>query len=91
MKSVMFRVALGGLLAVTACTQQVRAAPPSNFDQRVEQLRRASETPGMAIAIVEGGKTVHKGERLLERGAWNENRADPVVHQATAEFHGIPG
>jgi CubicO group peptidase (beta-lactamase class C family) len=34
------------------------AAPPANFDARVEALRRASETPGMAIAIVENGKTV---------------------------------
>ena len=34
------------------------AAPPANFDQRVEELRRASETPGMAIAIVENGETV---------------------------------
>ena len=34
------------------------AAPPANFDQRVETLRTASETPGMAIAIVENGQTV---------------------------------
>ena len=34
------------------------AAPPKGFDARVEALRRASETPGMAIAIVENGKVV---------------------------------
>ena len=79
MKSVMFRVALGGLLAVTACTQQVRAAPPANFDQRVEQLRRASETPGMAIAIVEGGKTVlAKGYGVRKMGTHLPVDADTI-------------
>ena len=33
------------------------AEPPANLDTRVEQLRRASELPGLAIAIVEDGKT----------------------------------
>jgi CubicO group peptidase (beta-lactamase class C family) len=32
------------------------AAPPAGFDARVEQIRQASGTPGMAIAIVEDGK-----------------------------------
>ena len=41
---------------VAACP--ALAAPPANFDQRVEALRQASETPGIAIAIVEDGKTV---------------------------------
>ncbi len=45
------------LIALTVASP-VMAAPPANFDQRVEALRRASETPGMAIAIVEDGKTV---------------------------------
>ena len=33
------------------------AEPPANLDTRVEQLRRASELPGLAITIVEDGKT----------------------------------
>jgi len=35
-----------------------RADVPAGFDARVEAIRRASETPGMAIAIVENGKVV---------------------------------
>jgi CubicO group peptidase (beta-lactamase class C family) len=34
------------------------AQPPANFDQRVEAIRQAAGTPGMAIAIVEDGKVV---------------------------------
>ena len=34
------------------------AAPPIGFDARVETLRQKTGVPGMAIAIVEGGKTV---------------------------------
>ena len=50
------------------------ADPPANFDQRVEELRRASETPGMAIAIVENGKTVvAKGYGVKKIGT-----SDPV-------------
>lgn len=33
------------------------AAPPARFDARVEALRRQAGIPGMAIAIVEDGKT----------------------------------
>ena len=33
------------------------AAPPAGFDARVEAVMRASGTPGMAVAIVEGGRT----------------------------------
>ncbi|MEO5578489.1 MAG: serine hydrolase [Sphingomicrobium sp.] len=50
------RLALA-LITLAVVTPAV-AAPPANVDARVESLRRASETPGMAIAIVEGGKTV---------------------------------
>lgn len=34
------------------------AEPPVGFDQRVEAIRTASETPGMAVTIVEDGKVV---------------------------------
>lgn len=33
------------------------AAPPEGFDARVEQVREAAGVPGMAIAIVENGRT----------------------------------
>jgi len=49
---------LAGALFALTIAYPALAAPPANFDQRVEELRRASETPGMAIAIVENGKTV---------------------------------
>ena len=48
-----FRVAVIALAAAWPAL----AAPPANFDARVEELRRASETPGIAIAIIEDGKT----------------------------------
>ena len=51
-----FRLSAALIAVALACP--ALAAPPANFDQRVEQLRRGSETPGMAIAIVEQGKTV---------------------------------
>jgi CubicO group peptidase (beta-lactamase class C family) len=44
-------------LIALAIAAPVLAAPPANLDQRVEELRRASELPGLAIAIVENGKT----------------------------------
>ena len=33
------------------------AAPPPDFDARVDALRRSIDVPGMAIAIAEDGKT----------------------------------
>jgi len=38
--------------------QPALADPPAGFDARVEAIRRASQTPGMAVAIVEDGKVV---------------------------------
>jgi CubicO group peptidase (beta-lactamase class C family) len=46
------------------------AAPPKGFDARVEQVMRASGTPGMAVAIVEDGKvTLVKGYGVRRQGA----------------------
>jgi CubicO group peptidase (beta-lactamase class C family) len=46
------------------------AAPPTGFDARVEQVRAASGTPGMAIAIVEDGRiTLAKGYGVRKLGA----------------------
>ena len=62
---------------VAACP--ALAAPPANFDQRVEELRRASETPGMAIAIVEDGKTVlAKGYGVRKIGGSEPVDADTI-------------
>jgi CubicO group peptidase (beta-lactamase class C family) len=35
----------------------LQAAPPAGFDQRVEQLRTSLGVPGVAVAIVENGRT----------------------------------
>ena len=48
------RLALALLFAATPAL----ADPPAGFDARVEQVRAASETPGLAVAIVEDGKVV---------------------------------
>ncbi|MEG3153338.1 serine hydrolase [Sphingomonas sp. RB1R13] len=56
------------LLAIAA---PAFAAPPANFDARVESVRQAAGVPGMAIAIVENGHTVLAkgyGERRLGSG-----------------------
>lgn len=47
-------LALPLLLAATPAL----ADPPAGFDARAEAVRKASETPGMAIAIVENGRVV---------------------------------
>lgn len=50
-----FRPMLCCLLLLTPLP--ATAAPPENFDARVEQVRAAAGVPGMAIAIVENGET----------------------------------
>ena len=35
------------------------AAPPKNFDARVEAVMKASEVPGAWVAIVEDGNVTH--------------------------------
>ena len=50
------------------------AAPPKNFDARVEAVMKASEVPGAAIAIVENGKvTLARGYGVRKLGS-----AEPV-------------
>jgi CubicO group peptidase (beta-lactamase class C family) len=48
----------GSALIVSVLPSAAMANPPPGFDQRVEMLRRAVGVPGMAIAIVEHGRTV---------------------------------
>ncbi len=45
------------------------AAPPAEFDRRVDSVREAAEVPGMAISIVEKGEiTLARGYGLRELG-----------------------
>ncbi|PYL90677.1 MAG: serine hydrolase, partial [Verrucomicrobia bacterium] len=46
------------LLRILLCLASAVAAPPENFDQRVESLRNSLGAPGVSIAIVENGRTV---------------------------------
>ncbi|QXQ07310.1 serine hydrolase [Sphingosinicellaceae bacterium] len=46
------------VLLALACAVPALAAPPTNFDARVEALRQKVGVPGMAVAIVEDGKVV---------------------------------
>ncbi|WP_232328568.1 MULTISPECIES: serine hydrolase [Sphingomonas] len=71
MPSIMRTALATALLASSSLTL---AAPPANFDRRVEALRKEIGVPGMAIAIVEDGKvTLARGYGLKKLGA-----ADPV-------------
>jgi CubicO group peptidase (beta-lactamase class C family) len=45
------------LLALAVLAVPAWAAPPRNLDRRVEELRREYGVPGIAIAIVENGRT----------------------------------
>ena len=66
---------LAGLLLASAAN----AAPPAGFDARVEAVRAASGTPGMAIAIVEDGKvTLAKGYGVRKLGSPEPVDADTI-------------
>jgi CubicO group peptidase (beta-lactamase class C family) len=55
------------------------ADPPKDFDARVEAIRKASGTPGMAIAIVENGKVVlAKGYGVRALGSEEKVDADTI-------------
>lgn len=57
----------------------ILAAPPANFDQRVESLRNQLGVPGMAIAIVESGKVTHaRGYGVRKIGSKEAVDADTV-------------
>ena len=60
----MFKHGIRALTALALATTAsiAAAAPPTGFDQRVEQLRKEFGVPGVTIAIVEDGKvTLAKG------------------------------
>jgi len=51
------------------CATVALAAPPANFDERVESLRNSLGVPGVSIAIVEnGGTTLSKGYGIRKLG-----------------------
>jgi CubicO group peptidase (beta-lactamase class C family) len=55
------------------------AAPPVNFEQRVETLRKQVGVPGMAVAIVEDGKvTLAKGFGVRKLGVPDAVDADTI-------------
>jgi CubicO group peptidase (beta-lactamase class C family) len=45
------------ILLLALCTATLHAAPPADFDRRVEALRVSLDVPGVTVAIVENGKT----------------------------------
>jgi CubicO group peptidase (beta-lactamase class C family) len=57
------------ILLTLACAPAL-AAPPAGFEARVETLRQRVGTPGLAIAIVEDGKTtLARGFGVRQLGA----------------------
>ncbi|SEM71511.1 CubicO group peptidase, beta-lactamase class C family [Sphingomonas gellani] len=67
------------LLPLLLAATPALADPPAGFDARVEAVRRASETPGMAVAIVENGKVVlAKGYGIRKLGAPAKVDADTL-------------
>ena len=55
------------------------AAPPANFEARVEAVRTAAEVPGMAIAIVENGAvTLARGFGVRKLGSPENVDADTI-------------
>jgi CubicO group peptidase (beta-lactamase class C family) len=68
-------LALFALVSVAPAT----AAPPAGLDQRIEQLRRASGLPGLAIAIVEDGQTtLARGYGVRKAGGRDPVDADTI-------------
>lgn len=67
------------LFALIILATPALAAPPENLDARVEALRQSSEFPGMAIAIVEDGKTtVARGYGVKTMGGEDKVDADTI-------------
>jgi CubicO group peptidase (beta-lactamase class C family) len=66
-------------LLVTVATTSADAAPPADFEQRVEQLRRAYEVPGVSIAVVEKGQvTLAEGWGVRAIGTSDKVDADTI-------------
>lgn len=66
-------------LALIATSLPLAAAPPADFDARVESLRAKIGTPGLAIAIVENGEaTLAHGYGVSKVGASERVDADTI-------------
>ena len=66
-------------LLVSVAATSADAAPPAGFEQRVEQLRRAYEVPGVTIAIVEKGQvTLAEGWGVRAIGTSEKVDADTI-------------
>jgi CubicO group peptidase (beta-lactamase class C family) len=67
------------LVVASTCSLGALAAPPANFEQRVEALRKDIGVPGMSIAIVENDKvTFAKGFGVRKLGAPEPVDADTI-------------
>ena len=66
-------------LVLAAVSLQLAAAPPAEFDARVESLRARIGAPGLAIAIVENGEaTLARGYGVTKSGAPERVDADTI-------------
>jgi CubicO group peptidase (beta-lactamase class C family) len=66
-------------LALVAASFPLAAAPPADFDARVESLRAKIGVPGLAIAIVENGEaTLARGYGVSKTGAPERVDADTI-------------
>ena len=67
------------LCLISLIAMPALAAPPAGFDARVEALRQQIGVPGMAITIVEDGKTVlARGYGVRKLGAPDKVDADTI-------------
>lgn len=66
-------------LVLIVATLPAWAAPPANFEARVEAVRAAAEVPGLAIAIVENGAiTLAKGFGVRKLGSPEKVDGDTI-------------
>jgi CubicO group peptidase (beta-lactamase class C family) len=67
------------LLTLTILATSVMAAPPADFDARVESLRTSIGVPGVAVAIVENGATtLARGYGVSKQGGTQRVDADTI-------------
>lgn len=82
------RIAAGFLFAVVVSAQLARAAPPPDTDSYVHDAMKAFGAPGLALAIVEDGKTTLAkgyGVRNIDTGsAVDSHTAFPIGSESKA-------
>ena len=73
----MMRLKTAALLLLSVAAMPALAAPPAGFEKQVEALRQKIGAPGVAIAIVENGKTtMAKGWGVRQLGSNAQVDAD---------------